>query len=319
MHQAATAPWRDVWSLSSQVCTAGHAIVRASHAGPAPWPSSLNLSTPVPVQFNGEALVLALHTANAVHALRRIEPFDVAAEHGLLQHVAVAVSSQQATLACKHRHHTPDKSLIALCSSLLIGIGSGTSISALRFQPCSCEGSPSPASSCSSTILPPPCPKRPTRSPGRHSQLARCPCAEPPRTTRIRLCAWRPQGPGRSGAPTACSDSVQTSGRTRRASALAHCTSLSAGVPPAPREHMLDNRIEASRASLHLLAVTLTLPFAGVRPEVVTNKAKPRSCATTAGACSSLKVNLMSCSQSAHRHTRCRACGRTERSRRVHH
>ena len=127
LHRAATAPWPDVWALSSQVCTAGHAIVRASHAGPAPGPSSLNLSTPVPVQFNGEALVLALHTANAVHALRRIEPFDVAAEHGLLQHVAVDVSSQQATLACKHRHHTPDKSLIALCSSLLIGIGSGTS------------------------------------------------------------------------------------------------------------------------------------------------------------------------------------------------
>ena len=223
-----------------------------------------------------------------------------------------------------HLHASTDTTLPTSPSSLFaqafsLASAPGRPASALRFQPCSCEGSPSPASSCSSTILPPPCPKRPTRSPGRHSQLARCPCAEPPRTTRLRLCAWRPQGPGRSGAPTACSDSVQTSGRTRRASALAHCTSLSAGVPPAPREHMLDNRIEASRASLHLLAVTLTLPFAGVRPEVVANKAKPRSCATTAGACSSLKVYLMSCSRSAHRHTRCRACGRTERSRRVHH
>ena len=223
-----------------------------------------------------------------------------------------------------HLHASTDTTLPTSPSSLCaqafsLASAPGRPASALRFQPCSCEGSPSPASSCSSTILPPPCPKRPARSPGRHSQLARCPCAEPPRTTRLRLCAWRPQGPGRSGAPTACSDSVQTSGRTRRASALAHCTSLSAGVPPAPREHMLDNRIEASRASLHLLAVTLTLPFAGVRPEVVANKAKPRSCATTAGACSSLKVYLMSCSHSAHRHTRCRACGRTERSRRVHH
>ena len=165
-----------------------HAIVGVSRAVPAPWPSSLNISTPVPVQFNGEALVFALHTANGVHALRRIEPFDVAAEHGLLQHVAVDVSSQQATLACKHRHHTPDKSLIALCSSLLIGIGSGTSSLSLALPALLLRRQPQPpASSCSSTILPPPCPKRPTRSPGRHLQLARCPCAQPPKTTRFRL------------------------------------------------------------------------------------------------------------------------------------
>ena len=87
LHRAATAPWRDVWALSSQVCTAGHAIVGVSRAVPAPWPSSLNISLPVPVQLNGEALFSALHAVKGVHALRRIELFDVAADKAFLTYV----------------------------------------------------------------------------------------------------------------------------------------------------------------------------------------------------------------------------------------